>query len=84
MKMSKRSEICRLVVTNDRKEGYVFLFQAVDGEVLFGYEFKTCIAGKMTMNEFATISLTVENARKVARLLGDMVVEACEQEEKSK
>lgn len=84
--MSERTEVCQLVVTNDGEFGdveYQFLFQAVDGKVRLGCNVTTYVAGKAKLKEVAPVTLTVDKARKFARLLGDMVVEACEQEEKS-
>lgn len=83
--MSEKSEICQLVVTNDGKFGdveYQFLFQAVDGKVRLGCNVRTYVAGKAKLKVAAPVTLTVDEARKFARLLGDMVFEAGEQEEK--
>lgn len=85
--MSERTEICQLVVTNAGEFGdeeFQFTFQAVDGEVLLGCNVRAYVAGEIKRREEDPVALTVDEARKFARLLGDMVVEACEQKEKSK
>lgn len=85
--MSERTEISQLVVTKNGEFGdvdYTFFFQAVDGEVLLGHEVKTRVAGKMKLKESAVVTLTIENARKVAQELECMANEAREQEEKTK
>lgn len=85
--MSERTEVCQLVVTNAGEFGdeeFKFLFQAVDGEVLLGCNVRAYVAGEVKLKEVDPVALTVDEARKFARLLGDMVFEACEQEEKSK
>lgn len=84
--MSERTEVCQLVVTNGGEFGdeeFQFTFQAVGGQVLLGCNVTTYVAGKAKLKEVAPVTLTVDEARKFARLLGDMVVEACEQKEKS-
>ena len=80
--MSERTEVSKLVVRIDRGEE-IFFFQAVDGKVLLGCNVRTYGAGTVTLKEVAPVTLTVDEARKFARLLGDMVFEACEQKEKS-
>ena len=85
--MSERTETCQLVVTNAGEFGdeeFQFTFQAVDGKVRLGCNVRTYVAGKAKLKVAAPITLTVDKARKFARLLGDMVFEACEQEEKTK
>lgn len=85
--MSEKSEICQLVVINAGEFGdeeFKFTFQAVDGDVLLGCIIRAYVAGKIERREEDPVALTVDEARKFARLLGDMVVEACEQEEKTK
>ena len=85
--MSERTEVCQLVVTNDGEFGdveYKFLFQAVDGEVLLGCNVSAYVAGEIKRREEDPVALTVDEARKFARLLGDMVFEACEQKEQAK
>lgn len=84
--MSERTEICQLVVTNAGEFGdveYQFLFQAVDGTVRLGCNVRTYGSGTVTLKEVAPVTLTVDEARKFARLLGDMVVVVHEQKEKS-
>lgn len=85
--MSEKSEICQLVVTNDRKFGdveYQFLFQAVDGKVRLGCNVRTCVAGKAKLKVAAPVTLTIEKAREFAHELAYMASEAREQEEKNK
>lgn len=84
--MSERTETTQLVVTKDGEFGdeeFQFTFQAVDGEVLLGCTIRAYVAGEIKRREEDPVALTVDEARKFARLLGDMVFEACEQKEKS-
>lgn len=81
--MSERTEVRQLVVTKVGEE-IQFTFQAVDGKVLLGFNVRTCVAGKVQLNEIAPVALTTGETVKIIRRLLDVTDEALEQKEKTK